>query len=199
MFASGAIIYGYVNGNPVNLADPSGNCPWCLAGAIIGATANTGFQLYRNGGDLSQIDIQQVGLAAAGGMLGGGLGTVTAALELGTASNIITNALGSGLISGAQQIANNALHGECAMKDVESSALKGAAFGGLGAGVGIATNKFVGYMYQNAFNNLTLAERTLSLSNAISGPYFPPGTPNWAIGGTVAGNIASNVTANMNQ
>ena len=38
----------HVNNNPVNSNDPSGHCPWCIVGAIIGAAVGYGVQVYNN-------------------------------------------------------------------------------------------------------------------------------------------------------
>jgi hypothetical protein len=40
--------YSYVFGNPVKLKDPSGHCPWCIVGALVGAAAGYGIQVYNN-------------------------------------------------------------------------------------------------------------------------------------------------------
>jgi RHS repeat-associated protein len=82
--------YAYVNGNPETQNDPTGKCPMCIgavAGAIIGAAADYGWQVYNNyqhhdTNPWGHINWWQVGGAAlAGGLIGGTLG---AALPLVT-------------------------------------------------------------------------------------------------------------------
>jgi RHS repeat-associated protein len=44
--------YAYVGGNPETKTDPSGHCPWCIIGAVVGAVAGAaidyGMQVYNN-------------------------------------------------------------------------------------------------------------------------------------------------------
>jgi RHS repeat-associated protein len=196
---AGVNTYAYVNGSPLMVSDANGECPWCLAGAIIGAVANTGFQLYRNGGDWGKIDIQQVGLAAAGGFLSGGLGTLAAAAEFGVAGNLIANGVGSGVISGAQQAAGNALQGRCLTEGVLDSAAKGSLFGTAGAAVGSGINAAYGAYSRVAFNGLPLSDQLFRTSNALYGPYLSKSAAAWAAGGTVTANAASTLISNANQ
>jgi len=78
----------------------SGNS--CRFGSSVKSVGtHTGAQLYQNGGDEGKIDIQQVGLAAASGMLDGWLGKAASGLSMGW--SIAANAMGSGVISGLQK------------------------------------------------------------------------------------------------
>jgi len=61
---------------------------------------------------------------------------------------------------------------------------------GWGASVGSAYNAWRVALGANNF---------LHTSNAVSGPYFPPRSTNWAIGGTVGGNFYNGVISNANQ
>ena len=68
----GINLYSYALGNPVNLIDSTGECPWCIAvlvGGAIGGGIDLGIQLIFNGGKLSCVDWGQVGTSA---LLGGG-------------------------------------------------------------------------------------------------------------------------------
>jgi RHS repeat-associated protein len=191
--------YAYAGGNPISARDPSGKCPWCLVGALVGAGANIALQLYQNGDNWNQIDIQQVGLAAAGGFLTGGIGTLAALAELGVAGNIAANAVGGAIVAGDQQIASNYLQGNCLMNGVEGSVLKGGAFGGLGAAGGYVANAALGAASRAAFNNLSLDQQLFATSNAITGPYVSQSAAAWAVGGTVTGNAVSTAISNANQ
>ncbi|WP_218184880.1 hypothetical protein, partial [Nitrosovibrio sp. Nv17] len=63
-------LYAYVGNNPINRTDPSGNCPWCIAavvGALAGGGIDLGAQLISNGGNLSQVDWDSVGISTVAG------------------------------------------------------------------------------------------------------------------------------------
>jgi hypothetical protein len=60
----GANTYLYVSANPLSLNDPTGECPWCVAG-IVGGLTDLGMQLLMNGGDLQCVDWQQVFISTA--------------------------------------------------------------------------------------------------------------------------------------
>ncbi len=69
--AGGLNLYGYVDVNPVNYTDPSGECPWCVAAALGGLT-NLGVQLIFNGGQISCVDWWEV--LYSSGASGAGIG-----------------------------------------------------------------------------------------------------------------------------
>ena len=196
---AGVNVYGYGNGNPVMYIDPDGRLIWIPVGAAIGAGMNVGFQLYRNGGNWGKIDIQEVGLAAGGGLLGGWLGTAAAGIS-NVGLNILVNTAGSGLISAGQKVAANVLHYEsCWSTGVWDSATKGALFGFAGASVGNAGNYLSGVRYANKFNALPSEDKLFVWTNSIKGPYYPPGRIDWAAGGSVGGNVVSTLINNANQ
>lgn len=77
-------LYGYVGGDPVNLTDPTGLCPWCVVGAVIvgkaalGAAIDLGGQAIANivdgCGPFQDINLTSLGMSAALGVIvpGGG-------------------------------------------------------------------------------------------------------------------------------
>ena len=51
--------YSYARQNPTRYTDPTGECPWCVAGAL-GAATNLATQLVFNGGNFSCVDWTEV-------------------------------------------------------------------------------------------------------------------------------------------
>ncbi|MCZ5869574.1 RHS repeat-associated core domain-containing protein [Vibrio parahaemolyticus] len=186
----GVDTYGYVNGNPLSLSDPTGLCPWCVFGAVVGGGLNFATQLY-SGHD---VDWSSVVASAVTGALGGGLGTVTGGMSWGT--NIIANAFGSGVIGASVTAAKNKLTGSC--DDVISSGIRGAIFGGVGAGVGNAFaasgKQYANFIHRKWWDSAPLKERLWVSSNAIEGSRIPN---RWVALGVTSGNVASNVIANL--
>ena len=90
--AGGINTYAYALSNPMTYTDPTGQCPWCVFGAVVGGGLNLASQLYSG----HEIDWSSVIASTVTGALGGGLGTVTGGMSWG--ANIIANAFGSGVI-----------------------------------------------------------------------------------------------------
>ncbi|RMG79086.1 MAG: RHS repeat-associated core domain-containing protein, partial [Chloroflexi bacterium] len=135
--------YAYVQNNPVNQTDPTGNCPWCL-GAGIGFIADYSIQVagnMHNGMDFwnavyyKNIDWTQVAASTVAGGVSGGLAPfIPAGTSLGGA--MAYGAL-DGAISGlASQLTLNALTpcrglGDDLLSTTAVSTLTGAATAGI--------------------------------------------------------------------
>ena len=103
--ASGRRIYAYADSDPLNLTDPSGNCPWCIAGAI-GAVVGGGVEIIANKNWIWT----SLAIAAGSGFVAGASGSGAVALVgkaislaggTGAAAAITSEAVGSGLASSA--------------------------------------------------------------------------------------------------
>lgn len=91
-FNSGQVaMYGYVNNNPVNLTDPSGRCPICIVGGIIGTGAFVGGLSNAIGSAISGGDFRDVGKSFIVGAIAGARATSTAlGAAFGAAPTAIT-------------------------------------------------------------------------------------------------------------
>jgi RHS repeat-associated protein len=81
-------LYGYASENPLSYIDPTGNCPWCVA-LLIGGASGAGFdflyQLLLNGGNYQCIDWSSIGSSAFTGAALSTLGPTGALLGRGGA------------------------------------------------------------------------------------------------------------------
>jgi RHS repeat-associated protein len=116
-------LYGYVGNDPLNASDPSGKCPWCVVGAVIGAAVEA-VKIIDEKGDLSSMDsIKRMGGAAAIGAIGGGIaGLVSKGIMAANAANAVRT--GQVITEGLQVV-----------NEISSDAL--------GGGIGSATADYV--------------------------------------------------------
>jgi RHS repeat-associated protein len=148
-------LYAYVDDDPVNKEDPTGECPSCAIGFVIEAVGQAtsakdraawsqAWHQVRSGNyraALGSIKSQAARLAIS--TVSGGVGGKVGAFILtkGIASNgarVALMALNGSLNSAAQQAASNVASGEHAGKGVLGAALTGGLAAGLGGHLGRA-------------------------------------------------------------
>lgn len=200
--AGGLNLYTYAANNPTRYTDPTGNCPWCLVGAGMGAALNISSQLLMNGGNWATIDIEQVGFAAASGFLGGGLGTITQGLSVG--ANVVANAVGSGVIGAGTTATQNLLRScRTQQASVLNSAVISAVFGGAGATLGHLIqggyNTLKNTLTATALNNAPQATRLLTSYLTSTTFFAPPNLASIPTAGTILGNLVAEFVSNLNQ
>lgn len=119
-----ANLYGYVMQDPVNMVDPTGNCPPCFWGAVVGGTAS-GLTAYAS--NVRGVDLAvAIGIGAASGALSGFL----------QVPSIMGNILSGAAISSAANIATQLATGTSFQNLNTGSVVVSAIAGGVGAHVG---------------------------------------------------------------
>lgn len=78
-FAGGMNLYGFGSGDAVNYSDPSGLCPWCVVGAVVGAAAGAAIYHFTTPADQRTLG-GYLKWAGGGALAGGTLGAVAAPL-----------------------------------------------------------------------------------------------------------------------
>jgi RHS repeat-associated protein len=141
--AGGLNTYAYVNGNPISRVDPSGRCPWCIVGGIIGGATNMAAQYYANGGSFSNFNGWNFAFAVASGAIGGGTGSAIYAAT----TNLGWNAAGGAAVgfwtAYASTVALNNIQNKCdsPVRAGGFGALAGFGGGGAGAWLGNAASQ----------------------------------------------------------
>ena len=124
--------YAYCNWNPVKFVDPDGQWVHIAVGAAIGATINGAYALS------SEKSWPEVGAAALGGAVAGGIVAATGGLGSGALASaglgIVGGATGGALGNITEQGVNVALGNQLEFdsKEIKNSALVGAIFEGIG-------------------------------------------------------------------
>ncbi|MBO6154050.1 MAG: hypothetical protein J6O60_01285, partial [Lachnospiraceae bacterium] len=129
--------YAYCWNRSKDYVDLDGKMPTVIAGAIVGGTVagvfELGAQLIENKGDITKIDLSDVGSAALGGAVTGAIiGACPAAAVPGTPANIAATSVGNNV----QRITSGLAHGDSAKEiavDVVAGTATDVVFGKLGA------------------------------------------------------------------
>jgi hypothetical protein len=187
-------LYKYAFNDPINKIDDNGLWVWHVVGAGLGAALDLGAQLATNGGNLSEVSWTSVGVSAASGALGAGLGANVARLTGSTIARAGLNAVGSAAIGAGGQIVKNAAN------DCEDNLFEGtgraALFNGSLGGAGSLT----GTGFSNIYNSTSRAlarrsapqgSRLLSSSGTLRA-YSANGTTPGTAGGNALGSVISN-------
>ncbi len=134
-------LYAYVGNDPVNMADPSGQCPICLpaaVGGIVGGVTGAGFEYYRQrkaGGPVNKRAVIGKGLIGAGaGAISGATGAYLANGLTLVYGAVVANSVG-GATGGAIGGAINACAQGCSSEQAAQGVIVGAAVGGAVGGV----------------------------------------------------------------
>jgi RHS repeat-associated protein len=174
----GPNIYRYGFNDPVNNLDNNGLWVWHVVGAGVGAAFDIGAQLATNGGSITDINWGSVGVSAASGAVGVGLGANVARITTSITGRAVLNGIGSAGIGAVGQISKNAMD-DCAdiMDGVGASAV---VSGGLGAAGSVA-----GDIAESAINSLmreTPLIEGLRNSNILTGGSTVPENLGTSIG-----------------
>lgn len=143
----GVNLYAYVNNDPLNLTDPSGNCPWCIFGAVVSGSVELTSQIiqgadpfsaYRSGGFAGLAgSLGKITIAAGAGAATGGVGT---ALELVGAKAVVragvTAFYGSTTSSTAYVVNSCTIDRACSPEGLGIAAVGGAFDAAVGGALG---------------------------------------------------------------
>lgn len=179
-------LYAYVRNDPINKTDPTGECPWCVVGALVSG----GIQLYveaQAAGGIDKISGAGVGrilISAAAGALGGGAATAVTKLMAGTsaAARVTTLAASGAAINTASTAAKSTMVDGVAPSGAElgKSAVIGAVTSGLGGVLGEAMSAGGPAVQQVGRSAPAQVQRMVSEMNATTRSAYTPGTLNAA-------------------
>ncbi len=169
-YASARRFYAYTDNDPLNQTDPSGKCPWCIFGAVVGAGVEAGVQYYH--GDLawSWASAGKIAVAAGAGFATAGVSTLAAAAGgSGIAVATVAGSFGSAASGASYAINACGIDRSCSVQGaaiaLAAGALDAPGGGGLGDAAGSMASKFVGNTFGTAVNAATQA----TASGLISG------------------------------
>ncbi len=151
--------YAYANNSPYTYKDPDGRVAVLLpmiAGGFIGGGINLMAQFARSGGEFSQVNLKQVGVAAVAGAAGGGAGAVA------SMARTVAGAIGANVTTGAA-VGATAAHASAAVNGQSATVgdvLQGAALGGGLSGVAGVVAAAPGVMARSAASGMSSTEKT---------------------------------------
>jgi RHS repeat-associated protein len=132
-------LYAYTDNDPLNQTDPSGRCPWCVIGAVAGASIEAAMEYHNGALGWTWSSAGRIGLAAATGAIGGGAAGAIGASIVGEGVAAIATRIGLNTIAGAAVSAANTTGSDLIQSgtlpsggELTSSAIGGGtmAFGG---------------------------------------------------------------------
>ena len=139
--------YSYVQNNPLTFKDDTGHFINFVVGAVIGGGIDLAAQVFIEGKSLKQVNYASVGISAAAGATGVGLGGVVANASKSLATTAIKqvairaagNMVAGAVVGTAQTAATNAVSDKSEQKSLLTGALLGAAGGAAGSLAGDVT------------------------------------------------------------
>jgi RHS repeat-associated protein len=162
-YAGGNNLYAYVQNDPLNNTDPSGNCPACW-GAAIGFGADLGAQLLFTG----TYDWRQGLAATAAGALTGGVSAFVGRTVATVGGRVIANSVVGAAVGGTQAEGLNLAIGQ------QNNVGGAAILGGLGGGAGsyVADKLIAGAQAaaQADFQALSTADKLTAIGMAQTNP-----------------------------
>ena len=205
-FGGGLNLYAYVNNDPLNLTDPSGNI--ALIDNLVGAGVGVGVDLFaqyvqaRVAGQPFQVDWTRTAVAAGAGFVTSGasalLGEGVSSLGLGAASSFALRTAGNAAIGAAGNVGSTAaLNGLEGNNDsLTTAAIAGGGFGALGSVAGDVVTGIGPASAQAQYNALSAGEKNLVNGVAdLSGVDLFAPTPAFVTGGVIAGSAVSGGTS----
>jgi hypothetical protein len=192
-------VYAYVNGDPVNLTDPNGMCPFCVVGVIL-ASGGVAFSVDMAAQKLisGKYDALQGAVATGFGMLTGGASVGAGALlELGVVGTAVVNGAIGAAGNVGQAATLNAIDGK--NDDLGWAAITGGAGGTLGSLAG-STFTIAGKAYtEAAWDALPLAQKLRALNWSIENKDLTvkAGSTIATATGAQVGNVVGNTISNI--
>lgn len=183
----GPNLYRYGFNDPVNNLDNNGLWVWHVVGAGVGAAFDIGAQLATNGGSITDINWGSVGVSAASGAVGVGLGANVARITTSITGRAVLNGIGSAGIGAVGQVANNAMDDCADLTDgVGEAALLNGVLGAAGSAVGDGVEQAINRLSQD-----TALINALRQSEQLSGGLTIPENSGSSLGTSIGIGISN--------